>query len=105
MKTTTKFKISYIILKLMIKIMYKMQNWLYTINVSNRNLVKDSTQKELWKLRNNLEQFITDHWSEFDNEWCGVQSPEVQMINLSSEVLRVLLGYCSGTCLYKIDKD
>lgn len=105
MKTTTKFKISYIILKLMIKIMYKMQDWLYTINVSNRNLVKDSTQKELWKLRNNLEQFITDHWSEFDNEWRGVQSPEVKMLHLSSEVLRVLLGYCSGTYLYKIDKD
>ena len=105
MKTTTKFKISYIILKLMIKRMYKMKDWLYTINVSNRNLVKDSTQKELWKLRNNLEQFITDHWNEFDNEWCGVQSPEVKMLHLSSEVLRVLLGYCSGMCLYKIDKD
>ena len=105
MKTTTKFKLSCIILKLMKKIMFKIQYWLCTINVSNRNLAKDNTIKELWNVRNTLEQFITDHWKEFDNEYKGIESPEVKMLHLSSQILGVLLRYCSGVGVYKIDKD
>ena len=85
--------------------MYRMQDWLYTINISNRSLVKDSTLKDLEKIKNELSQFITEHWKEFDDTYAEAQSPIVNMLNLAELLLRLVDGYKSGACIYKIDKD
>jgi hypothetical protein len=89
----------------MIKITYQVQEWLYTINVSNRNLIKDNTRKELYNIGQSLTQFMTDHWKELDNEYKGIQSPEVQMLNLAELLIKTVHNYGNGVCVYKIDKD